>query len=340
MTSDDDLHTLIVGREAMACRFEVVFNAGEMADATGLGCEALDLVDEVESRISVYRETSELSRLNAQAAIGWTPVSADLFALLERAVELGVRTGGAFDIAAGSLVRVWGFLRRQGRVPSDAELASALASAGMRHVELDPAARQVRFHEQGVEINPGAIGKGWAIDRAIELLEARGARSVLVHGGSSSVRARGIQGPDLPGRGGWRVGLRHPLRPGRRLATITLRDQALGTSGSGTQFFIDRGRRLGHILDPRSGLPADGVLSATVIAPAAADADALATALYVLGPDGLDRVAPPGGPVAAILVLPAAAPGTIHMVLANLDDATVGIEAEAGMEISRRPAAE
>jgi thiamine biosynthesis lipoprotein len=136
------------------------------------------------------------------------------------------------------------------------------------------------------------------------------------------------------------VGLRHPLRPGRRLATITLRDQALGTSGSGTQFFIDRGRRLGHILDPRSGLPADGVLSATVIAPAAADADALATALYVLGPDGVDRVAPPGGPVAAILVLPAAAPGTIHMVLANLDDATVGIEAEAGMEISRRPAAE
>ncbi|NBW86181.1 MAG: hypothetical protein EBR23_04965, partial [Planctomycetia bacterium] len=205
MTSDDDLHTLIVGREAMACRFEVVFNAGEVADATGLGCEVLDLVDEIESRISVYRETSELSRLNAQAAAGWMPVSADLFALLERAVELGERTGDAFDIAAGSLVRAWGFLRRQGRVPSAGELASALSRAGMRHVELDPAARRVRFREQGVEINPGAIGKGWAIDRAIDLLEARGARSVLVHGGSSSVRARGVQGPDLPGRSGWRV---------------------------------------------------------------------------------------------------------------------------------------
>ena len=340
MTCDDDLHTLIVGREAMACRFEVVFNTGEVADATGLGCDALDLVDEIESRISVYRDTSELSRLNAQAAAGWVPVSADVFALLQRAVELAARTGGAFDIASGALVRAWGFLRRQGRVPTDAELASALASAGTRHVDLDPASNRVRFSRPGVEINPGAIGKGWAIDRAVELLEARGSRSVLVHGGSSSVRARGIQGPELPGRGGWRVGLRHPLRPGRRLATITLRDRALGTSGSGTQFFVDRGRRLGHILDPRSGLPAEGVLSATVIAPSAADADALATALYVLGADGLDCVAPPGGPVAAILVLPASAPGAIRVTLANIDDATITIDTEAGMEIDRRPAAE
>jgi thiamine biosynthesis lipoprotein len=340
MTSDEDLHTLIVGREAMACRFEVVFNTGEEADATGLGCEALDLVDEIESRISVYRDTSELSRLNAQAAVGWVPVSAEVFALLQRAHELAERTGGAFDIAAGSLVRVWGFLRRQGRVPTESELAAARACAGMRRVELDPAAGRVRFRDPGVEINPGAIGKGWAIDRAIEMLGARGVRSMLVHGGSSSVGARGIQGPDLPGRSGWRVGLRHPLRPGRRLATITLRDQALGTSGSGTQFFIDRGRRLGHILDPRSGLPAEGVLSATVIAPSAADADALATALYVLGPDGIDRVAPPGGPVAAIVVLPGAAPGAIRVTLANLDAATVAVEAEAGMEIDRRPATE
>lgn len=340
MTGADDLHTLIVGREAMACRFEVVFNTGEVEDATGLGCAALDLVDEIEERLSVYRDTSELSALNARAASGWVPVSADVFGLLQRARELGERTGGAFDIAAGSLVRVWGFLRRQGRVPSDAELAAARSCAGMRRVELDPAAGRVRFRDPGVEINPGAIGKGWAIDRAIEMLEARGVRSMLVHGGSSSVCARGVQGPDVPGRGGWRVGLRHPLRPGRRLATITLRDRALGTSGSGTQFFVDRGRRVGHILDPRSGLPAEGVLAATVIAPSAADADALATALYVLGSDGLDVVAPPGGPVGAALVMPAATAGAVRVVLANLDEGTITIEAEPGLEIDRRPAAD
>jgi thiamine biosynthesis lipoprotein len=147
----------------------------------------------------------------------------------------------------------------------------------------------VRFLRPGVEINPGAIGKGWAIDRAVESLAAAGVASVLVHGGQSSVRARGTQGPAVEGRHGWRVGLRHPLRPGRRLATITLDDRALGTSGSGTQFFIDRGRRVGHILDPRTGLPAEGVISATVLAESAADADALATALYVLGPAGLPK---------------------------------------------------
>lgn len=325
----DDLHTLVVGREAMACRFEVAFNAGEVAGDTGLAIAALDLVDEIEERISIYRETSELSRINAAAAAGWVAASADVLDLLVLARELHARTAGAFDIAAGSLVRAWGFLRRQGRTPGPDELAAAVAASGMRHVEIDEPQERVRFARHGVELNPGAIGKGWAIDRAVELLQAAGVPSSLVHGGQSSVRGIGTQGPDVPGRSGWRVGLRHPLRPGRRLATITLRDRALGTSGSGTQYFVDRGRRLGHILDPRTGLPAEGVISATVLAPSAAEADALATALYVLGPAGLPLVAPAGGAAAAILVLPVPA-GGVRMVVANLDDRDVVIEEEEG----------
>jgi hypothetical protein len=103
------------------------------------------------------------------------------------------------------------------------------------------------------------------------------------------------------------------------LATVLLDHRALGTSGSGTQFFIDRGRRLGHILDPRTGVPAEGVLSATVVAPTAAEADSLSTALYVLGPTGLARVAPPGGAVGAILVVPGVAAGAVRVLTANLD---------------------
>ena len=122
---ETDLHTIVVGREAMACRFEVVFNAGEVDDATALGIDALDLVDEIENRITVYRETSELARLNATAATGWQPVAADLFALLEHARELHEKTGGGFDCASGALTRAWGFLRRQGRTPSPEELAAA-----------------------------------------------------------------------------------------------------------------------------------------------------------------------------------------------------------------------
>jgi thiamine biosynthesis lipoprotein len=259
-------------------------------------------------------------------------VSPDVWPLLVRGRELWELTHGAFDLAAGSLVRAWGFLRREGRTPDDTELAAARAAAGMQHVELDPARPRVRFLRPGVEINPGAIGKGWALDRAVSYLSARGVASVLVHGGQSSVLARGTQGPSGGDRHGWRVGLRHPLRPGRRLATITLDDKALGTSGSGTQFFIDRGRRVGHILDPRTGLPAEGVISATVLAESAADADALATALYVLGPAGLPVIAVPGGPTAAILVVPGAA-GGIRMMIANLDDRAVAIEPEPGLVV-------
>ena len=318
-----ELHTLVVGREAMACRFEVVFNAGEVPDATELGLAALDLVDSIEDRITVYRESSKLARLNATAAEGWQPVAGDVVALLTQARRLHEKTGGAFDPAAGSLVRAWGFLRRQGRTPDAAMLASAREQSGMAHVEIDEHAGRVRFTRPGIELNLGAIGKGWALDAVIGMLTAAGVGSVLVHGGSSSVRAVGVQGPTLPGRRGWRVGVRHPLRPGRRLATFTLVDAALGTSGSGTQFFVDRGRRL------------EGVLSATVITPQAADADALSTALYVLGPAGLERIAPAGGDTAAILVVPSRNPASVRVLTANLDPDLVEWDPGEGLEVVR-----
>ena len=332
MQGENDVHTLVVGREAMACRFEIVFNAGDVADATAIAVDCLDLVDEIENRITVYRDTSELSRLNATAANGWQPVATDLLALLVQARELHERTAGGFDMAAGALVRTWGFLRRQGRTPSNEELARAREATGMQWVELDEAGSRVRFTRPGVELNPGAIGKGWAIDRVMERLHDAGVESSLVHGGASSVRAMGGQGPVRPGTRSWPVGMRHPLRPGRRLATVQLDHRALGTSGSGTQFFIDRGRRLGHILDPRTGMPAEGVLSATVIAPTAAEADSLSTALYVLGPAGLSRVAPPGGAVGAILVVPGESAGAVRVLTANLADEIFAIEPGEGVE--------
>lgn len=330
-----DIHSLVVGREAMACRFEVVFNAGEVRRATELGIAALDLVDDIEAGISVYRASSELTRLNATAAAGWQQVSAELLALLVHARQLAERTGGAFDPASGSLVRAWGFLHRRGKTPDEATLAGALAASGIDGVVIDEVGSRVRFSRPGIEINPGAIGKGWALDRMMERLDATDVPSVLVHGGSSSVRARGTQGPAGPGRGGWRVGLAHPLRPGKRLATITLVDRALGTSGSGTQFFVDRGKRLGHILDPRTGRPAQGVISATVVAPRAADADALSTALYVLGPPGLGVVAPPDGDVAAMLVVPARSAGSVRVLTANIPPDLLDVAVGEGVDVVR-----
>jgi thiamine biosynthesis lipoprotein len=331
--SQAELHRIIVGREAMGCRFEVVFNAGEVPEATELGMAVLDLVDEIEGRISIYRSDTEFSRINA-AAGAWVTVSADTLGLLMLARDLHAQTAGGFDVAAGPLVSAWGFLKRQGRTPEPHELAVALSASGSRHLEIDEAGSRVRLLATGAELNPGAIGKGWAIDRGLSFLRGSGVPSVLVHGGQSSVGAIGTQGPSLPGRGGWTVGLRHPLRPGRRLATITLHDKALGTSGSGTQFFIERGKRLGHILDPRTGRPAEGVVSATVVAESAAEADALATAIYVLGSDGLASIAPPHSTTGAILVMPAGG-GSLRVILANLDESTVAVEHEPGLVVER-----
>ena len=148
-----------------------------------------------------------------------------------------------------------------------------------------------------------------------------GIENFLIHGGHSSVRSRGTRG--LAGQkteqNGWPVGLRHPLLREKRIGTITLQNKALGTSGSGTQFFIEKGQKIGHILDPRTGQPASGVLSATVLADTAAEADALATAAYILGPREIDLIAGEGSAVAAILVVKDEQNGRLTAILANLD---------------------
>jgi thiamine biosynthesis lipoprotein len=203
-------------------------------------------------------------------------------------------------------------------VPSDAEIDAARERVGMRLISLDAEQRTVTFRHSGVSVNFNSIGKGYALDRMAELLALNSVHDYLLHGGKSSVLARG----DQPGRygEGWTIGLRHPLRTSDRLAEFKLQDQALSTSGSGTQFFIRRGRRYGHILDPRTGRPAEGLYSATVIAPTAAEADALSTAFYVVGPDEVESYCASRPEVAALLVAPAQREGEVRLFAFGLDD--------------------
>lgn len=293
-----DLTLVRVSRRAMATRFEVALPFGtphavEAAEA------ALDAIDDLESQLTVYRDDSEVSRLNATAADGPVAVEPRLFDLLERAAGLTRDTRGAFDLAAGALVKAWGFFRREGRVPPPAELAAARAASGTRHVVLDPASRTVKFRRRGLELNLGAIGKGYALDRAAEVLrEAWGVRSALLSGGGSSVYAVGTPPGDSRG---WPVEVRHPWRDDA-LATVRLTDQGFGTSAATFQFFEYNGRKLGHLLDPRTGWPAAGTASASAIAPTAADADALSTAFFVLGADAAGEFCRPRPHVTAIML--------------------------------------
>lgn len=319
--ADASGYLIQVGRTAMACEFEIFLNGAQYSHGPDAALEALDLVERLEDQLSVYRGDSEVSRLNRRAATEFVPIERCLFALLRQAVELWRRTGGAFDITSGPLTKAWGFYRRQGRVPPEDELAAARASVGSQHLEWDEADEAVRFARPGMEINLGAIGKGYALDRCADQLSAAGVGDFLLHGGTSSVVARGSRAGSSPERPGWSVALRHPLRPDRRLAEFRLVDRALGTSGSGNQFFFHQGRRLAHVIDPRSGRPAEQVLSATVLAPTAAEADALSTAFFVGGEAVAAEYCGEHPEVAAALVLPAAGSGASALRAFNLTDA-------------------
>ena len=289
-----------VGRRAMACLFEIFLNAGQYQHGTEAAIEVLNLVDLLESQMTVYRDDSEISYINRTAATEAVQVEPRLLQLLAHAVQLHDDTGGAYDITSGPLSKVWGFYRRAGGLPGDGDISDALACVGSRFLKIDLESETIGFRREGVEINLGSIGKGYALDRGAELLVEQGVGDFLFHGGQSSVVARGSQGGDE----GWLVGLRDPMRADRRLAEIRLRNRALGTSGSGTQFFLHEGKRYGHILDPRTGRPAERVLSATVVAASGADADALSTAFYVLGIDAAFDYCRNHAGVAAIIVRP------------------------------------
>jgi thiamine biosynthesis lipoprotein len=307
-----------VRRRAMACDFEVQLAATRDDGSMEHIFAALDLVEALEAQLTVYRDDSEVIRINRDAANQPVKVERRLFALLQQAEMLYRETAGAYDISSGPLSDAWGFSRREGRIPSDGEIAAAHDRVGMKFVTLDARRKTIAFSRSGICINLNSIGKGYALDRMAELLAMNSVNDYLLHGGKSSVLARG----DQPGHfgEGWTIGLRHPLRPSERLAEFSLRDQALSTSGSGTQFFIRRGRRFGHILDPRTGRPAEGLYSATVIAPTAAEADALSTAFYVMGPDAVREYCSARPEIAALLVASDAREGDVRLFAFGLDD--------------------
>jgi len=316
------LYLIHVSRRAMACEFQLYFNAGQYPDATESALEALDLVDRLEAQLTVYREQSEVIDINRSAAAEPVPVEPGLFALLQTALDLHQKTEGAFDITSGPLSRAWGFFRRAGKMPTEDQLADALASVGSQFIRLDEAERSIQFLRPEIEINLNSIGKGYALDRAADVLETKGIEDFLFHGGQSSVLARGTQAGL---EGGWTVGLRHPLRPNLRLAEFRLRDRALATSGTGRQFFHFRGRRYGHILDPRTGQPARDVYSSTVLARSAAIADALATAFYVMGPDASLAYCRQHGDVGMLMTCPGAKQGSLRLVSCGLEEDDVAV---------------
>ncbi len=304
---------VLLARHAMATRFEIALHGDNPVALRAAGEEALDEIERLEDRLSLFRPASEISHLNARAAREAVRVTPGLFALLEQAWKLYEETAGAFDITVAPLVRCWGFMDGTGRIPAKEELAEARAKVGMHLVQLERRNFSVRFAREGVMIDLGAIGKGYAMERAAEVLREAGVTSALLHGGTSTVYALGHP----PEAADWKVAVGDPQRhrsgegspgmkvllgsgacePGQEdlltspLAVASLKDEALSVSAVWGRFFEAGGKAFGHVIDPRTGEPSSGAVLAAVVVSSATESDALSTALLTSGSEGHEAVA-------------------------------------------------
>jgi thiamine biosynthesis lipoprotein len=249
--------------------------AGSQPQAAEAIQHALDLVASLEGKISSWNSASETSAVNRSAGREAVRIGPELHDLLDASLSWARRTGGAFDITGGPLFDRWKRAREEGILPTEAEIRSCLELTGHDCVILDEST--VRLAKPGMQIGFGAIGKGVAADRAAALLRQRGFDNFIIDAGGD-VLVRGSRG-GTP----WQIAIRHPRRSGF-LAVYGASDRAIATSGDYEQFSVIDDVRYAHILDPRTGWPARELASVTVITQRGIDADALATALFVMGP--------------------------------------------------------
>jgi len=240
---------------------------------------AFEEVRRLDRMLSNYKPESEWSQVNRYAAERPVTVPQDLFDLLAACLRYSRESDGAFDISVGPLMKIWGFYKGTGHLPQNGEIERALNVVGYRNVVLDPAARTVRFKRKGVEIDPGGIGKGYAVDRMVEVLRKNNIKIGLISAAGSSIYALGAP----PGEKGWKIDIRDPKDEFKTVSEAVLKDESLSTSGSYEKFFEADGKIYSHLMDPRTGYPARGMLSVSVVAPRTLDSEAWTKPYFING---------------------------------------------------------
>jgi thiamine biosynthesis lipoprotein len=273
------------GFSAMGTLFEITVVGDRARDEEAIEA-AFDEIRRVEDLLTVWKPEAPLLAVNEAAGADPVAVPEELFSVIERAVEISERTGGAFDISFASMGRVWNFDTDRPVLPDPKVVKSSIRLIDYRRIALDPKRRSVRLEAKGMRLSLGGIAKGYAADRAAEVLRRRGVTDFAIFGGGDQLVA-GRKG-DQP----FSVGIQDPRKPSRHFARLTMPDGgAVVTSGDYERFFVIDGKRYHHIIDPATGYPAEGAVSVTVVAKSATVADALATGLFVLGPErGMELV--------------------------------------------------
>jgi FAD:protein FMN transferase len=265
--------------DAMGSAYSLVLYGEDRNKLENASNRAFDEVRRLDSLLSNYKPESEWSKVNREAASHPVEISEELFALLASSVNYSRQSEGAFDISVGPLLKAWGFFGGTGHLPAPAELAAARERVGYRGIVLNRRRSTVYFSRAGMNLDPGGIGKGYAVDRMTEVLRKQGVSAALISAAGSSIYCLGAP----PHEAGWRIEIKDPRNEFRRAAEVTLRNQSLSTSGTAEKFFVAEGKTWSHIMDPRTGYPAQGVLSVSVIAPRTVDSEVWAKPYFIQG---------------------------------------------------------
>jgi thiamine biosynthesis lipoprotein len=262
---------------AMGTEFTVYLYASDEATARAATDDVFNEVDRIEQELSNYRPSSELSRINQQAYAAPVTTDPETFRFLEAAQHWSQTSDGAFDITVGPLMKLWGFFDHRGRIPSAQELEEVRPTVGYQHVDLDPATRSVRLRAAGMELDPGGIGKGFAVDAAVVILRSHHIAAALISAGSSTLYALGHP----PAQTGWRVVVPGLGADSAGISAVRLRDTSLSSANCNEKHFTVDGHLYCHIMDPRTLRPVEGRLHVSIIDPSATTSDALSNVLFV-----------------------------------------------------------
>lgn len=269
----------------MGCNFEITVVASSQEKADLYIDAAISEISRIEKRISSWDPNSETSLINNNAGIAAVEVSEELFQLIQRSLNLSRLTDGAFDISYASMDRLWKFDGSMTQMPDSAAITASVSTVGYQHIVLNEEALTVFLKLPGMKIGFGGIGKGYAADRAKQLLIDMGVSGGIINA-SGDMNTWGQQYNGTS----WNVAITHPVHKERPFATLPIQG-AVVTSGNYEKFVTFNGTRYAHIINPKTGYPATGIISVTVFAPKAELADALATSVFVMGPEvGLDRI--------------------------------------------------
>ena len=270
----------------MGSRFDITVVANDSITANKHIDTAISEITRIEKLISSWDSNSQTSAINKYAGIKAVKVNTELFNLIERAIGISKLTDGAFDISYASMDAIWKFDGSMTKMPSEEQINASVAKVGFQNISLDKINSTVYLKLKGMKIGFGAIGKGYAADKAKEILILKGVSSGIINA-SGDMNTWGKQ----PDGSEWKVAITNPLNKNKVFALLPITNGAVVTSGNYEKYVNFNGKRYTHIIDPRTGYPSSGIISVTVFAPKAELADALATSVFVMGKvAGLDRI--------------------------------------------------